>query len=275
VRLLGLPPAAGHTVIFYLGTHEAGWLTRSDVALMVSRRRLSRYKRCPRARTRWVLDSGGFTELQQHGRWRTDARAYAAEVARYTSEVGQMDWAAPQDLMCEPAIIHGGTFKGEHFVGTHLSVAEHQARTVGNYIDLRAFGAPVIPVLQGYTLAEYHHCADLYEQAGITLAAEPTVGLGSVCRRENTDEIGRIVLAMLSRGIRCHGFGCKEGAVRRYGDMLTSADSMAWSKGGRKRGTCTHLKSRCANHLHWALDWRAGVLAAAEGAPLQMELDYV
>jgi hypothetical protein len=257
-------------VIFYLGTHEASWLANvDDVPLMVSRNRLSKYRTCPRARGRWILDSGGFTELQQHGHWRIDARTYANEIARYVTDVGRMDWAAPQDWMCEPAIIHGGTFKGVRFAGTHLTVAEHQARTVGNYLDLRSADAPVIPVLQGYSLADYERCADLYEKAGIDLATEPVVGLGSVCRRENTDEIGLIVVAMLDRGIHCHGFGCKAGAIRRYGDMLASADSLAWSFGGRRNGTCTHLKSRCANHLHYALEWRESVLAQPQGGPIQ------
>jgi hypothetical protein len=259
-------------VIFYLGTHQAEWLTRTDIPLMVSRNRLARYSTLPAARTTWVLDSGGFTELQRHGHWRTTPRQYAAEIDRYRDLVGGLVWAAPQDWMCEPAIIHGGTYKGGTFTGTGLTVAEHQARTVGNYLDLMALDAPTIPVLQGYTLGEYQHCADLYDKAGVDLAAEPVVGLGSVCRREATGEIGAIVAAMLERGIRCHGFGCKEGALRRYGSLLASSDSLAWSLGGRKRGTCTHLKSRCANHLHWALEWRDSVLDTPMGDTVQMAL---
>jgi hypothetical protein len=258
-------------VIFYLGTHEPAWLARCTVPLMVSRNRLARLSKLPVAATSWVLDSGGFTELQQHGRWRIDARTYAAEVAHYVEHVGPMVWAAPQDWMCEPAVLHGGTFKGVRFAGTGLTIAEHQARTVGNYLELRALDAPVIPVLQGFTLADYERCADRYAAAGVDLAALPTVGLGSVCRREATDEIGEVVAAMAARGIRCHGFGCKEGAVRRYGGILASADSMAWSYAGRKRGTCT-IKSRCANHLHYALQWRAAVVSAPSGATAQMGL---
>lgn len=255
-------PTPADGMVFYLGTHEPGWLGRCAVPLMVSRNRLARLKTLPAAATDWVMDSGGFTELQQHGRWRIDARTYAAEIERVCSHVGRMVWAAPQDWMCEPAVIHGGTFKGVRFAGTGLDVREHQARTVGNYLDLRALDAPVIPVLQGFTLTDYERCADLYERGGVNLAALPTVGLGSVCRRENTDEIGEIVAAMSTRGIRCHGFGCKGGAVRRYGGMLASADSMAWSLAGRRRGPCIHLKSRCANHMHYAMAWRDSVVSA-------------
>ncbi len=259
-------------MVFYLGTHEPSWLVRCNVPLMVSRNRLARLKTLPAATTEWVMDSGGFTELQQHGRWRIDARTYAAEIEHYREHVGEMTWCAPQDWMCEDAVIHGGTFKGVTFAGTGLSVTEHQARTVGNYLELRALDAPVIPVLQGYSLADYERCVALYERAGIDLAALPTVGLGSVCRRENTDEIGEVVEAMSAHGIRCHGFGCKEGAVRRYGDMLASADSMAWSLAGRKRGTCTHLKSRCANHMHYAMAWRESVVSSPKGGTAQMAL---
>lgn len=249
-------------MIFYLGTHEVAWLAQVDVPLMVSRNRLTLRRHLPHARTRWVLDSGGFTELANHGEWRTDAHTYAADVHRYAEAIGRLDWAAPQDWMCEPFMT----------ARTGLTVAEHQARTVGNYLDLRALDTPVIPVVQGYTLADYERCADLYTDAGVNLEREPVVGLGSVCRRENTDGIGRIVLAMHDRGIHCHGFGCKAGAIRRYGDMLASADSLAWSYGGRRDGSCTHLKSRCANHLHWALSWRTAVLAIQHGGIIQREL---
>ena len=232
---------------------------------MVSRNRLMSRKSLPIASTEWVLDSGGFTELQQHGYWRITAAEYAADLRRYADHIGRLVWAAPMDWMCEPFVIHGGTFNGVTFAGTGLSVAEHQARTVGNYLDLMALDAPVIPVLQGFTLADYERCADLYEAAGVRLVDLPTVGLGSVCRRESTADIGTIVAAMRERGYRLHGFGCKLGALRRYGLLLESADSMAWSFAGRRRGTCTHLKSRCANCMHWAMSWHDDVVGADLG----------
>jgi hypothetical protein len=252
---------ASTPLVFYLGTHETSWLGRVDVPLMVSRRRIAR-RGAPRARTRWVLDSGGFTELRDYGTWTVDAATYAREIERYVDLIGPPDWCAPQDWMSEPFML----------ARTGLTVAEHQARTVGNYLDLRALDAPVIPVLQGWTLADYERCVRLYADAGIDLTLEPTVGLGSVCRRQDTDEIGEIVAALHAEGLALHGFGCKEGAIRRCGDMLVSADSLAWSKGGKERGTCDHLASRCANHLHWALSWRDDVLDAPAGGAVQMAL---
>jgi hypothetical protein len=79
-------------------------------------------------------------------------------------------------------------------------VAEHQRRTVASVAQLRALAPDLwfIPVLQGYTTAEYLTCADLYAAAGIDLAAEPLVGLGSVCRRQATSEAHQIITALPS-----------------------------------------------------------------------------
>lgn len=259
-------------VIFYLGSHMVTWLERANVPLMVSRNILTKRRTFPRAAAPWVLDSGGFTELQRHGRWTIDARQYARDIERVSEEIGRLVWAAPQDWMCEPVVIHGGTFKGVRFAGTGLTVKEHQARTVGNFLDLRGLGAPVIPVLQGFTLADYERCADMYERAGVNLASEPTVGLGSVCRREATSEIGAIVAAMTARNLRLHGFGAKLGAVKRYGALLESADSMAWSFGGRRNGSCLTKKSKCANCMHYALEWRSRVVSCRLGDEVQTAL---
>ena len=248
---------------FFLGTHQPGWLNHARVPLFVCDVRLRVYKTLPRAAAPWALDSGGFSELQNHGRWTVAPREYVARVRRYRDEIGSLRWCAPQDWMCEPIVISGGRIGPQQFVGTHLSVEEHQRRTVANGIELREMAPdlPFIYVLQGYTLPEYEHCADLYEAAGIDLAREPLVGLGSVCRRQGTREVHAIVTALRARGItRLHGFGVKTLGLDLYGDLLTSADSLAWSKDARMARRplmpgCTH--KNCANCLPYALNWRA------------------
>lgn len=244
---------------FYLGSHRPNWLGTSDVPLFVSHRQLlggnRPRKSLPVAKGPWALDSGAFTELKDFGGWRTTPEAYTAAVTRYRDEVGQLAWAAPQDWMCEPKML----------AKTGLSVAEHQARTVGNYVDLRATGLPVIPVLQGWTGADYDRCFDFYERAGVDLTAEPLVGLGSVCRRQSTSAIEAIVAHLHVRGVKLHGFGVKTDGLRRYAWALTSADSMAWSYAGRRRGRRPgheHRAKNCANCLPWALEWRQSVLDA-------------
>ena len=237
-------------MLFYLGTHQPHWLSDSTVPLFVSRVRLEHRKTLPRASTRWALDSGGFSELAAPPhRWEMTAEEYAALVNRFADQIGMLDWAAPQDWMCEPHMLSG------------RSVAEHQRLTVENFLHLRQLdiSAPIIPVLQGWTVDDYLRCRGLYEDAGVDLTVEPTVGLGSVCRRQATGEAETIVMRLSD--LRLHGFGMKTQGVHRYGGLLESADSLAWSFAGRKRGTCVHLKSRCANCRHWALDWRDRVLS--------------
>ncbi|MEV0197393.1 hypothetical protein [Nonomuraea sp. NPDC050691] len=244
-----------HTApVFYLGAHQPHWLWNADFPLFVSHRQLARKVTLRPARARWALDSGGFTELSMHGRWMTTPEEYADAVARYADQIGQLDFAAPQDWMCEPFMVER----------TGLSVREHQERTVANYLHLRQIAPqlPFMPVLQGWTLADYLTCMRLYDSAGVNLAALPRVGLGSVCRRQSTAEIATIVAALHSAGLSLHGFGVKAGGLHRYGHRLASADSMAWSYAARRLPAlpgCTGHKN-CANCLTYATQWRTRLL---------------
>lgn len=285
---------------FYLGTPEPHWLWDpdprfNDVVFFVSRTRLARRATpFPSALHDFCLDSGGFTELQRHGRWTITAEEYVAEVRRYRDQLGpeRMLWAAPQDLMCEEVVIRGGFFNGQQFHGTRelrglnpgdpeqdltTAVRLHQRLTVDNAVELRRL-APDIPfilVLQGNNFEDYKHCARLYAEAGFDLAAEPIVGLGSVCRRQDTEEIAEIVDYFYGQGLRLHGFGVKTDGLGIYGDQLASADSQAWSFGYRKKqqrlAQCTHRAKTCANCKEGALTWRARVLAGA-AEPRQLTL---
>ncbi|AHB79573.1 queuine tRNA-ribosyltransferase [Mycobacterium phage Validus] len=246
---------------FYLGTHEPSWLRTAGVPLFVSHRRLMRLKgELPVAIEKWALDSGGFSELSMYGEWRTTPAEYVAAVARYDREIGKLEWAAPQDWMCEPDMI----------AKTGLSVIEHQRRTVANYVELCELWAevsdeecPFMPVLQGYAVEDYLRCMDMYAEAGVDLKAVPLVGVGSVCRRQHTDEIRAVFEAILARDpeLPVHGFGVKSLGLKVYGDLLTTADSMGWSYNARRNADnpamslgCEH--KHCGNCLKWALRWR-------------------
>jgi hypothetical protein len=252
----------------YLGTHQVSWLARPDMPpLFISANRLSGRKRLPRAAVPWALDSGGFTELRDHGRWRTTAAQYAATVRRLADGIGRLEWAAPQDWMVEPFML----------AKTGLTVAGHQRLTVNNYTDLMALDPqlPVVPVLQGWTLDDYLRCADLYAAAGVDLAAAPVVGVGSVCRRQAGGQIATIVSTLAGHGIRLHGFGVKTGGLRRYADYLTSADSLAWSYGARRAGMdgithpgCAHRS--CANCPRWAKRWHTRLQSQLDSRPLAL-----
>lgn len=250
---------------FYVGA-DASWLGKSQYPLMVSHGRLRTRKSYRRAVAPWVCDSRGFTELQQHGRWTITPAQYVESLRRYRDEIGLLRWASPQDWMCEPVVISGGTFGGVTFAGTGLSVLEHQRRTVANLLELRTLAPdlPIIPALQGWTLAEYLRCVEMYADARVDLRAEPVVGLGSTCRREGTSEVRELVETLAGMGIRLHGYGAKTSGLRQYGHLLASADSFSWSYGARKRGgLCQHgrgikWETNCPD---WAGAWRSNVLA--------------
>jgi hypothetical protein len=236
-------------VRFFLGTHETSWLGRTAVPLFISHRRLARRRGLPRALGPWALDSGGFTELSQFGAWRFTAAAYAEAVARYAEQIGNLAWAAPMDWMCEPHVL----------AATGKTVREHQELTVASYLELAPHG-PFIPVLQGFALEDYLACIGLYAQAGVDLRAQPTVGIGSVCRRQGTDEVARIVGEVAAAGIALHGFGVKVTGLPRYGHLLASADSMAWSFDARYADPLPgHTHKNCANCIDYALMWRERV----------------
>lgn len=243
-------------VIFYLGTHHPTWLNRIDVPLFVARQRLPK-KKLPRAMGRWALDSGAFSELNQHGQWKTSVAQYAEEIDRFSQQIGLLDWAAPQDWMCEPFVVEK----------TGLTVLEHQYRTVESVIELRScVQANVIPVLQGWTRDDYFRCIELYVSAGIRLSEEPVIGLGSVCRRQHTNEIHDLIKELAEAGLALHGFGVKITALRKTSKYLVSADSLSWSYHGRREPPlpeCVGKHINCANCMTYALLWREKVLEAA------------
>ena len=246
---------------FYLGTHCMSHIEKTNVPLFVSFNQLRNRKKPFKSSPSICLDSGAFSHLSKHGKWVISPHEYIEEVQRLQNELNlKFEWIAPQDSMCEPFMLQK----------TGLTVDEHIQQTVHNFIHLRSLTSDnnihVIPVLQGYTIQEYIQCYELYQQHGINLSEEKTVGLGSVCRRQSTDEIFEIVKLFHSKGLKLHGFGVKTNGLKKYSNLLQSADSMAWSFGARysKEHCSIHKISpttlNCANCLNYALEWRNKIL---------------
>lgn len=258
----------------WLGTHEPSWLTNPQLPpLCIARQRMLRptASRGRGAVVDLMLDSGAFTELQRFGRWTLTPAEYVNQVRDIAATTGRLVRVAAQDWMCEDAVIHGGQYGPNYFAGTGLSRREHLERTVQNAVELRQL-APDLPWLwtvQGYEVDEYLLCLELYRSAGFDLTAEPVVGVGSVCRRQDTEEIHDVFRQLHGAGMeRMHGFGVKSLGFRRYGYLLTSADSLAWSYDARRRGGkvprplparmpgCPSTTHRtCQNCPDWALSW--------------------
>lgn len=228
---------------FFIGLHQPSDAQHFDAAF-VSVNRL-RGRKGPFKVGDWIMDSGAFTEVSTHGRYRATVDEYAAEIRRW-SKNGNLLAAVAQDYMCEPFIVQK----------TGLSVAEHQRLTIERYDALARCdvgGVYVMPVLQGYTSKDYIACLRAY---GDRLRPGMWVGVGSVCKR-NGDmlAIWKILDTIHDErpDLRLHGFGLKTTSLSSpiIRDLLWSADSMAWSFAARR-------KNRNGN------DWREGAAWSAE-----------
>src|SRR4051812_16379806 len=129
-------------MIFFLGTHQPYWLNKVQYPLFISARRLrsSFKKKTPIATCKWALDSGGFTELNKYGTWTISEKQYIEEIKKYQESIGNLQWAAAQDWMCEPFVLEK----------TQKTIKEHQQLTIENFLNLKNIDAdlPIIPVLQ-------------------------------------------------------------------------------------------------------------------------------
>lgn len=221
---------------FFVGLHQPGDARRFVRACISIKRLWGRKK--PLGDVEVLVDSGAFTELSLHGHYRHDVDVYAAELHRlWTAGVVRIVGAVAQDYMCEAFML----------AKTGLTIADHQRLTIERYDALvaaleRHFGGPppfpVLPVLQGYSPADYVRHLVAY---GSRLARGMWVGVGSVCKRNGSPELIASVLKAIARvrpDLLLHGFGVKVTAlmhevVRR---LLATADSMAWSFAARKQG---------------------------------------
>lgn len=239
--------------MFYIGLHQPSDAKHFECAFVSVNRIRGRKK--PIGCGAWIMDSGAFTEIATHGRYRHSVAEYAAEINRWTGD-STLVAAVSQDYMCEPFII----------AKTGLSVEEHQRLTIDRYDALRVAVDPrvyIMPVLQGYCPQDYLWHLTAY---GDRLTHRAYVGVGSICKR-NTD-IGQIeeilgAIKLARPDLQLHGFGLKTTALSSWvvRDLLASADSMAWSFAARKQG-------RNAN------DWREAVRFMKAIRPLPTQLSF-
>jgi len=163
---------------FFVGLHQPADAAHFE-RVCISINRLRGRKKpvsCPSV----LIDSGAFTELHLHGRYRHGVEQYAAELKRLIWHgVVNVEAAVAQDFMCEAFMLKR----------TGLTIPEHQRLTIERFDALRdaLSGAPVtvMPVLQGYAPDDYARHLDAY---GDRLAEGAWVGLGSVCKRNGAPE---------------------------------------------------------------------------------------
>ena len=131
-----------------------------------------------------------------------------------TKGIVQIVAAVAQDYMCEPFML----------TQTGLTVLEHQRLIVERYDSLLAalrevFGGDipfhVMPVLQGYTPAEYQRHIEMY---GDRLTPGMWVGVGSVCKRQGDPSALESVLLAIKEvrpDLRLHGFRREDNRLRQ------------------------------------------------------------
>lgn len=210
---------------FFIGLHHASdcWpFLRCMVSVNALRTRKSDFRV-----NSWIMDSGAFTELKDHGKFRFGVDEYVSQIERWR-HCGQLQAAVTQDYMCEPFILEK----------TGLTVEDHQTLTIERYREISQWldQVYVMPVIQGFSPESY---ASHVRQYGSLLSAGQWVGVGSVCKRNgNPDAVEDVLLAIKKErpDLKLHGFGLKLTALQRptIREMLYSSDSMAWSYAGRK-----------------------------------------
>jgi len=245
------------TFEFMLGTHVLNHIEKTNVPLFISFRQLRNRKKKPFNQLGKIcVDSGGFSELNLYGKWTITPEEYIEGLNKLKKLGLEFEWCAQQDMMCEDVVLKK----------TGLSIRQHQIKTVDNLIQLRKLTKDFhfIPVLQGQTLADYFQHFEMFEEAGFNLRKEKVVGVGSVCRRQGTNEIAYIMKCLHAKGLRLHGFGVKIDGLKKYKQYLVSSDSLAWSYGARFKPPCQNCDLRkvknCANCLNYALKWRSQII---------------
>jgi len=271
---------------FFVGLHQPSDAWRFERACISVRRLWRRVKPlgCPAV----MVDSGAFRELELHGEYEHSELAYATELHRlYTTGVASIAVAVAQDFMCEDFMLaRTGATNAALELMSHYGpapradlIAIHQAWTIERYdalvaaLDHLFAGAcpfPVLPVLQGYSPADYVRHLVAY---GDRLKPGMWVGVGSVCKRNGDPAAIAAVLKAIKAvrpDLQLHGFGVKvtslmNEVVRR---LLATADSMAWSYAARKQG-------RNGNSWLEAKAFASTILAIVTRPPEPVQIDLI
>ncbi len=215
-------------MIFYVGLHHP-WdsihFSHTFISVNSVRDRKSDFPA-----NSFILDSGAFTEIFTHGRYRHEPEQYAEQVTRWSRNDG-FQMAVTQDYMCEPFILNK----------TGMTIRQHQEMTIERFERIsKATPANIMPVLQGYDMQDYLNHLEMYQERGL-LNVGMRLGVGSVCKRNSdVSKVEDLILGIkeCARGLKLHGFGLKTTALKSQWvwDSLYSADSMAWSFAARKEG---------------------------------------
>ncbi len=239
----------------YLGVWQKN-LADAAPQFMFSARKLMDYKNPVSfgKHKSWFMDSGAFSEININGHY-----TYSIDKYLKCVELHQPSLFFNMDFMCEPFVIQK----------TNLSIAEHQVLSTINQMkimdSLKNYNikGQFAGVIQGWEIDDYLAHIDLLRSNNLIL---PYMGIGSICRRNATEQIIAIIEAVKKElpYTKLHGFGIKTEVLqdKRVHHWLHSGDSMAWSFAGRyvKVKPCNKKciypnQKNCANCRIYMMKW--------------------
>jgi len=187
------------------------------------------------------IDSGGYSFMLGKGEYETSDRKYLEFIEKHQPEL-----FALRDYPCEPDVLE----KNDRTVRDHLeaTVVRHR-NLLGLLPEYDIQGQPV-SVIQGWRLEDYLECLEMLKQHDLLT---DYVAIGSVCRRNQDEEIRRIVSEISKRigDRKLHAFGVKSN-ILRFRDMrekLDSADSNAFDMSSRYADSHVNSDTRCFQDL--------------------------
>jgi len=206
-----------------------------------------------------ALDSAGYVAAAKYGDYRWTPEQYLDLAAAFPWR-----WYASIDWCVEPGVAGDRPMRILRMAATANMVGR-----LNRLADIRGMPRPM-PVIQGWTAAEYLECAGWMP----LLEWPDLVGVGSVCRRNLSGPDGIFAIldaldARLPRNVRFHMFGVKSAALAKLAGhpRIASSDSMAWDFGARcDRRTGRDMAYRIERMHEWAEKQGEIVRAATERA---------
>lgn len=212
-----------------------------------------------------ALDSAGFVAAVKYGDYRWTVDDYLDLVASFS-----WSWWAAMDYCCEPAVAADRPLRLLRLAGTARMLGQCRAEA-----SRRGIPAPM-PVLQGWTPAEYVTCAEW-----LPLIEWPDlIGIGSVCRRQVNGPDGILAIleavdAILPSHCKVHLFGVKSTVLDliAHHPRVSSVDSMAWDVAARaERRTGRDMDFRIGHMEAWTTKQMTIAASPRLGAGIQSML---
>ena len=171
------------------------------------------------------IDSGGYSFMLGKGEYETTDRKYLEFIEKHDPEM-----FALRDYPCEPKVLE----KNGRTVEDHLEATTERHANLLRLLPEYDIQSQPVSVIQGWKLKHYLRHLDMLKNRDLLT---DYVAIGSVCRRNQDQEIRRIITEVDKRieDRKLHAFGVKSN-ILRFRDMrekLDSADSNAFDMASR------------------------------------------